>query len=81
MLAHDGVGDVSAENRGTLAVNIPMFNYDSPIASHLFRNRINFERFNKGSRGVRQILRNETIHKRFSISEIKHDPRYPLLCR
>jgi hypothetical protein len=53
---------------GMFALNIP---------SHLFRNRIDFERFDKGSGGVRQTVRNRTIQQRFSISEIKHCPGHP----
>jgi len=68
-----GRAKVKVDQSGTtLAVNIPTFNHDPPIASRLFRNRINFERFDKRSRGVRQTLRNEEIHQRFSISEIEH---------
>jgi len=68
-----GRAKVKVDQTGTtLAVNIPTFNHDPPIASRLFRNRINFERFDKRSRGVRQTLRNEEIHQRFSISEIEH---------
>jgi len=55
-----GRAKVKVDQSGTtLAVNIPTFNHDPPIASRLFRNRINFERFDKRSRGVRQTLRNE----------------------
>src|ERR1700755_911419 len=57
---------------------MPCLTPPPPIASHFFRNRIDFERFDKGSRGVRQTLRNEEILPRFSISEIKHCPGYPL---
>src|SRR2546421_1183145 len=62
------------------AINIPAFNHDPPIASCLFRNRINLERFDKRSRGVRQTHGNEKIHQRFSVSEIEHCPGYPLMC-
>jgi len=74
-----GRAKVKVDQSGTtLAVNIPTFNHDPPIASRLFRNRINFERFDKRSRGVRQTLRNEEIHQRFSISEIEHGRGYSL---
>jgi hypothetical protein len=63
----------------TLAVNIPTFDQDPPMAPRLFRNRIDFERFDKRSRGVRQTLGNEKIHQRFSISEVEHAPGFPLL--
>jgi hypothetical protein len=62
----------------SFAINIVAFNYYAPVASGLFRNRINFERFDKGGRGVRQTIRNKTIHQRFSISEIEHYPGFPL---
>jgi hypothetical protein len=62
----------------SFAINIVAFNYYAPVASGLFRNRIDFERFDKRSRGVRQTLRNEKIHQRFSISEIEHAPGFPL---
>jgi hypothetical protein len=49
-----------------------------PLAAlRLLGNRINFERFDKRRRGVRQTLRNEEILQRFSISEIEHGPGSP----
>src|SRR6266576_7113463 len=75
-----GCAKVKVDQIGsTLAVNIPTFNHDPPIASRLFRNRIDFERFDKRSRGVRQTLGNDKIHQRFSISEIEHAPGFLLL--
>src|SRR4029077_15807469 len=62
---------------GALAVNVPTFNHDRSIPPRLFRNRINFERFDKRSSGVRKTLRNEEIFQRFSILEIEHGPGFP----